>query len=209
VSKPVPGTRNRVNTRERLLDAALDVFSERGLGGTTVEQVCDRAGFTRGAFYSNFSSVQELFLASCERSMSDAVQRMNVAFVAEPLRPPHGSAAAVDVIVDRMLESLRSDRRTWVLLTEFRLYALRNADAANALRAVKAAQRHELAGLATATLQACGLRSTVSIDEFVDALSTVYEGALLESLLDADPLAHELRCRRILPAVMRSLTEEI
>ena len=57
-----PATRSRENTRARLLDAAAQVFAEVGLDGASVEAVCDRAGFTRGAFYSNFESKDELFL---------------------------------------------------------------------------------------------------------------------------------------------------
>ena len=55
-------TRSRENTRARLLDAAAQVFAEVGLDGASVEAVCERAGFTRGAFYSNFESKDELFL---------------------------------------------------------------------------------------------------------------------------------------------------
>ena len=55
-------TRRRAETRSRLLRAALEVFSEKGFGRTTVDDVCARAGYTRGAFYSNFVSLDELFL---------------------------------------------------------------------------------------------------------------------------------------------------
>lgn len=63
-----PSTRSRENTRARLLDAAAEVFAETGLDAASVEAVCERAGFTRGAFYSNFASKDELFLALVERS---------------------------------------------------------------------------------------------------------------------------------------------
>lgn len=65
-----PATRSRENTRARLLDAAAEVFAEVGLDAASVEAVCDRAGFSRGAFYSNFASKGELFLALVERSSS-------------------------------------------------------------------------------------------------------------------------------------------
>ena len=51
----------QAQTRRALLDAAAEVFIERGLQGTSVEAISERAGFTRGAFYSNFSSKEELF----------------------------------------------------------------------------------------------------------------------------------------------------
>ena len=53
-------TKRRAETRQRLLDAALLVFAEDGFGRVSVEDVCERAGYTRGAFYSNFSSLDEV-----------------------------------------------------------------------------------------------------------------------------------------------------
>jgi AcrR family transcriptional regulator len=60
-------TRSRENTRARLMEAAVEVFAEVGLDGASVETICERAGFTRGAFYSNFESKDELFLAMLAR----------------------------------------------------------------------------------------------------------------------------------------------
>jgi AcrR family transcriptional regulator len=52
----------QAETRERLLDAAERVFLRRGLQGSSVEEIAAEAGFTRGAFYSNFESKDELFV---------------------------------------------------------------------------------------------------------------------------------------------------
>jgi AcrR family transcriptional regulator len=52
----------RAQTRERLLAAAEQVFLRRGLQGSSVEEIAAEAGFTRGAFYSNFASKDELFI---------------------------------------------------------------------------------------------------------------------------------------------------
>jgi AcrR family transcriptional regulator len=51
----------QAQTRAALLDAAAKVFVERGFQGASVELIAAEAGFTRGAFYSNFSSKEELF----------------------------------------------------------------------------------------------------------------------------------------------------
>jgi len=53
-------SRRREETRARLVGAAVEVFAAQGITASTVEQVCDRAGFTRGAFYSNFESKNDL-----------------------------------------------------------------------------------------------------------------------------------------------------
>jgi len=45
------------------MQAATTLFAERGFGQVSIEQICEAAGYTRGAFYSNFDSVDELFFA--------------------------------------------------------------------------------------------------------------------------------------------------
>jgi AcrR family transcriptional regulator len=50
----------RDDTREKLFEAAARVFEEQGIGGASIEAVAAAAGFTRGAFYSNFKSKDEL-----------------------------------------------------------------------------------------------------------------------------------------------------
>jgi AcrR family transcriptional regulator len=52
----------QAETRTRLLDAAERVFLRSGLQGSSVEEITAEAGFTRGAFYSNFKSKDELFV---------------------------------------------------------------------------------------------------------------------------------------------------
>jgi AcrR family transcriptional regulator len=52
----------QAETRTRLMDAAERVFLRRGLQGSSVEEIAAEAGFTRGAFYSNFNSKDELFV---------------------------------------------------------------------------------------------------------------------------------------------------
>jgi AcrR family transcriptional regulator len=42
-------------TRQRLLEAAFEVFAEKGYAGTRVQEIAKRAGFTTGAIYANFS----------------------------------------------------------------------------------------------------------------------------------------------------------
>jgi AcrR family transcriptional regulator len=52
----------QAQTRRRLLEAAAEVFIRRGLQGASVEEITAEAGFTRGAFYSNFRSKEQLFV---------------------------------------------------------------------------------------------------------------------------------------------------
>lgn len=70
--RPIISTRltrqeRREITRQELLHAAADLFAERGVNGTSVEQIVERAGYTRGAFYGNFDGKQQLVLALLEQ----------------------------------------------------------------------------------------------------------------------------------------------
>jgi AcrR family transcriptional regulator len=63
----VPGQRltraeRQAQTRQEILDAAARVFVKRGFSGSSVEEISAEAGYTRGAFYSNFRSKNELFV---------------------------------------------------------------------------------------------------------------------------------------------------
>jgi len=58
-------------TREKLLAAAADVFAEHGFDGASIDEIASRAGFTRGAFYSNFSDKTDLLVTLCDRRIAD------------------------------------------------------------------------------------------------------------------------------------------
>lgn len=66
-----PITARRAQTRERLMAAAHTVFAEHGVEGASVEEICERAGFSRGAFYSNFNDRSELVLAMIRQNSLD------------------------------------------------------------------------------------------------------------------------------------------
>ena len=51
------------DTRARILDAALELFSEHGFDGTTLQQIADRLGFTKAALYYHFRSKDDLLQA--------------------------------------------------------------------------------------------------------------------------------------------------
>jgi AcrR family transcriptional regulator len=54
---------NRIDTRSLILDAALDVFSEHGFEGSSLQQIADRLGLTKAALYYHFHSKDDLLEA--------------------------------------------------------------------------------------------------------------------------------------------------
>jgi AcrR family transcriptional regulator len=59
---------SKQRTRERLLTEAQRQFRERGYGATTLEQIAEAAGVTKGAIYGHFSSKEDLLLSAIEAS---------------------------------------------------------------------------------------------------------------------------------------------
>ncbi len=65
----------RDDTCEKLFEAAARVFEEQGIGGASIEAIAAAAGFTRGAFYSNFDSKDELIIAMLEDHVEQSIRR--------------------------------------------------------------------------------------------------------------------------------------
>ena len=63
VRKGVPKGDKRQRTRKTLVVAAAEVIAERGFDRTSIEAVCFKANLSRGSFYGNFKSREDLFLA--------------------------------------------------------------------------------------------------------------------------------------------------
>jgi TetR/AcrR family acrAB operon transcriptional repressor len=75
-------------TRNRILDAAEHVFSERGVSRTSLEDIAQAAGLTRGAIYWHFKDKSELFAAMVNRvtlPMEAMVARSSDESVEDPI----------------------------------------------------------------------------------------------------------------------------
>jgi len=110
---------SQLQTRERLLDAALEVFSRRGYSAASVDEIAAEAGFSKGAVYSNFSSKEDLFLALIDRRFAADVQGYPgiISFIKDGLRLEKGPDFKELVMQDR----------TWnILMIEFFLFAIRD-----------------------------------------------------------------------------------
>ncbi|MGY1844474.1 TetR/AcrR family transcriptional regulator [Modestobacter sp. SYSU DS0875] len=178
--------RRREATVERLLDAALDTFAERGFSAASVEDVCSRGGFTRGAFYSSFKTKDELF----EALMTREVER-DLARVAELLTGLADEPDPLAAAVDRVLGAFRCDR-TWALVvTEYTLHAARHPEAAEVLRRHDEQVGGRLAALVDRMAAEAGLTFTLPAADLIGAATALLSGLTVMSLTadgDLEPL---------------------
>lgn len=120
--EPVPGGRvPRTEVRERLLVAATACFAERGIHETRLDDIAARAGFSKGAVYSNFDSKDALVAELMRRSMTSVLESVQ-AFV----RPEVAAADLPDVI--RAAFAPFSQAPAFALLSEFRGHAIRHPE---------------------------------------------------------------------------------
>ena len=170
--------RRRAETVERLLDAALQTFAEIGFAAASVEDICHRGGFTRGAFYSSFRTKDELFAALFERETT-----RNLARAEEQLAGLEDEDDPVTAAVERCLSSFRADR-TWVLVhTEYSLHAARHPEAAAALRRHAEGLNRRLTALIDTAAARIGLRLSLPAQRLARIVLALHDGVVIREVL--------------------------
>ena len=186
-------TRSRENTRARLLEAAAQVFAEVGLEGASVEAVCERAGFTRGAFYSNFDSKDELFLM-----LAGSVAEQRVGAVrdrVEEIAAEGGLTAGCDPVelVQQIMDAGGDDRLGVMLMSEIRIRALRDEQFGAAYLVQEREMVSSIATIITDIVSVSSLELKVPAEEAARMLMIVWEGMTVRGAMagqDSDQLRH-------------------
>ena len=185
----------RAQTRERLLDAAADVFNRLGYHGASLEAVAEAAGYTKGAVYSNFSSKAELFVALAERrGVSSGLEATTTAFLAMP----------IGEFIDGMGEMLRSQAardEAWDVLTiELWLAAMRDPSLRPVVAHDYREMREELGPVIERKLAEEGITTPFSGAELGALVSAVGSGLILQYYLEPGAVDPDL-----LPRALRRL----
>lgn len=165
-------TKRRPATVAGLLEAAERVFAEKGIEGASIAELCAAAGFTRGAFYSNFADKQELFFALFEQRlqlMAQIVDEQGAEVCAAP--DPVGELA------DRLVAFGGPQQRQWfVILSEFMLLAARDGEAARRFNAARGAVWELVGHILDTVLAASGRELIRARDDAARALIGAFLG---------------------------------
>lgn len=192
-------TARRAETRARLLAAALDVFAEEGFGRSSVEQVCERAGYTRGAFYSNFSSLDELFLAMWEERSAQLLADLQAALSGI-------DTTDADRMIRRVLRAIPVDDAWFRVSLEFTAHALRNPALRQAMAAREEAIQGTVVPIVEAALARAGRRVT-NRAALGHALVAVHDGTAAQVLLQPGSRTVRRRREQLFRAVLDSYSE--
>lgn len=177
-------TPRRAETQGRLLAAAVSVFAEKGVLGAAVEEICERAGFTRGAFYSNYASKDDLVLALLNRDWADSTANVLNLTSDSLLNIFRGSLAdALRAAMAHFL-SAQTTGRNWILVSaEIRLYAAREPSIRQAYREFHAAHRRQTVAALEQVAAHYGAELSMPIEQAMEVLAPVYEMCMLNALL--------------------------
>lgn len=168
-------------TRKRLLDAAAQIFAQRGYAAASVEEVAEAAGFSVGAVYSNFAGKKELFAAVMHDRANNQIDD-----IAAIIESAHAQSADPFTALGRMLIAIADkDIDTAVLRTEFWLHAVRNPE----LMQIEASSSNKtleaVRGILTDMLGQNGVDvSAVSVDDFATTTVALFSGLIRQRRID-------------------------
>ncbi|MDT5321613.1 MAG: hypothetical protein QOD88_4135 [Mycobacterium sp.] len=190
-------TKRRAETRAKLIEAAFRVFADKGFGQVRIEDVCAAAGYTRGAFYSQFDSLEELFFTLYDDRAHVIASQVTEALTVEDTT--RGSEA----VIDRVCATLLLDRDWLLIKTDFLLHAARHPDVADRL----AHHRQWLRTAVENRLQ--GARERLTLPEAIGdipsasrAVVAAYDGVTVQLLLDGDLPAARVWLTQLLTALL-------
>ncbi|MFF9625242.1 TetR/AcrR family transcriptional regulator [Streptomyces griseosporeus] len=174
-------TRRRLRTRAKLLDAAFAVFAAKGFGRVSIEEVCEAAGYSRGAFYSNFDSLDELFFA-LYRQRADLIAEQVAGALAQD-----GPDLDVQASVDRVTEVLLLDVDWLLVKTDFLVRAARAPEVAQTLLEHRERLRQVVADRLARAAGGTALPAVLGdADGAARAVVAAYDGVTVQLLLDKD-----------------------
>ena len=198
-----PAIRRRVNTRARLVEAAEDVFVRKGLKRVTVDDLVGAAGFTRGAFYSNFASIEEVFFAVFEQQSQRMLEI--VRGVVESVPEGEFSLDSVGLILDA-LDPV--SRRWYIIQTEFTLLALRNESARQVLADQRAGFEGQMRDAIGDVVRRLGRTPTIPIEQLSETAVALYLHSLAQEGLGQGGLDPRQLVETVLPGVILGLSRE-
>ncbi len=97
-------------TRQLLLESAVETFAQLGFHGASVDKIAEHAGFSKGAVYAHFNSKEELFLAILEQQM-----KLHVNNIHQVIDQQHSFSHFIETM-DEYFLSVRQENRTWSML---------------------------------------------------------------------------------------------
>ncbi|HEY4962007.1 MAG TPA: TetR/AcrR family transcriptional regulator [Terriglobales bacterium] len=202
MTKPATQSRHQERTgitRARLIRSAEKVFARDGFEAAKLEEIAKDAGYTRGAFYANFESKEDLFLALLEKEIAARIAALEREM--DKVRDPEAKLRTMREFF--MTKTL--DRRWSLLSLEFKLFAVRHPEVKQRLAAMHRRFVGPRVGFLDDIMRALGRELPASAHATGVSLAALGNSLTLEHMLDPT-LMPEDDLRRIMSNFFDSLT---
>ena len=184
----------RAEVRDQIVAAAREEFGGAGYAGVSVAQVARRAGFTKGAVYSNFGGKPELFAAAVHTYFTElvggAVAETLAAADLDPGQPPSRALAA------RLTQDVLGNSRWPSLMGEFRVLAATDPALQQVYADLRTTQRDQLVEV---------LRRSTGQIRFRAGLDLEVAATLLLTCVHSLAVEHTVAPGVVPPALVESL----
>jgi AcrR family transcriptional regulator len=175
----------QAHTRTCLMESAAKVFARRGLQQASIDEVAGDAGFTKGAFYANFKSKEELFLAMLDERFAQRIEQIDRVWSSDGDMRDKARQAGED-----FAEYLSDDE--WSrLFFEFAAYAARNEEFRQELVTRYRALRERVADIYSRQKEKLGIEPAVAPEQVAAMIFAMVNGLALEKLLEPDVVADD------------------
>lgn len=161
-------------TQERLREAALQEFARCGFGGAAIDKITELAGFSRGAFYANYTSKEDILIDVLKEYISREIQEWQQ-FLAV--------SDDLETVFDHMYSSFVRylDEVDWgMFVIEAQLYAKRNEDFAIKYRGYLAEVNECVRVMLSALYQRAGVTEPVNFNEMAVTLRALVVGLSID-----------------------------
>ena len=169
-------TKRRRSSREALIAAALDEFSERGFEAATVTDIAERAGVTTGALYAHFEGKLELLLEALGLTSASTLFRELAAVASQPW-------PQVARVLSESMAAVPDD--TTLLLLDVVVAARRDGRVAEVLREAVGAYEKELVRATEAGTQLGLIDPALDPNDLVRVLALLSFGRLVTEAIGA------------------------
>lgn len=194
-------------TRARLLDAAEGLIRQNGFAATSVDDILEASGSSKGAFFNHFSSKRALAQALVDRYVQNDLEMLGqaLAAVADIADPVERAVAFFRHFEKGAAELVAADTACLYVTVLAERNLLEETTTAAVERAI-GSWRREVAAVLRPALKAAGASRRISADDLADHLFVTFEGSYLisRSLGSPEPTRAQLKVlRQLVEAVLR------
>jgi AcrR family transcriptional regulator len=179
----------QAETRRSLLDAAARAFVDRGFAGASVEAIAHEAGFSRGAFYSNFESKEQLFAELLQERVYTHYREM-----ADRANAPSGERPSLRQVGEQLAAIQGAPEGRWLfrLWLELIAHAGRDERFREIAGGFWRANRKESAQAIAAAFAEAGTSPPVPAEHLASAMIALDIGLAIQHFADPDAAPLEL-----------------